>query len=142
VATQLCFHIFEVKDIYKFHLRTGHDGQEGEYRFNCTLSLTLALEAGGWSTPRPGRFTPGKETRYPLYRRLGGHHGRSGRVQKILPPPVFDPRTVQSVWNLNTNFTVRISYLFSKKRRHNGIYIFSILSLKLQLFCGYFLFIF
>jgi hypothetical protein len=31
----------------------------------------LALEAGGWSTPRPGHYTPGK-TRYPLYRRPGG----------------------------------------------------------------------
>jgi hypothetical protein len=26
----------------------------------------------GWSTPRPGRFTSWKETRFPLYRRLGG----------------------------------------------------------------------
>jgi hypothetical protein len=33
------------------------------------------LDEGGWSTPRPGRFTPGKETRYPLYRRLGGPPG-------------------------------------------------------------------
>ena len=37
---------------------------------------------GGWLTPRPGRFTPGKETRYPLYRRLGGPQDRSGRVRK------------------------------------------------------------
>ena len=28
----------------------------------------------GWS-PRPGRFTPGKETQYPLYRRLDGPPG-------------------------------------------------------------------
>jgi hypothetical protein len=35
---------------------------------------------GGWSTPRPGRFTLGKETRYPLYRRLSGPQSRSGRV--------------------------------------------------------------
>ena len=41
---------------------------------------------GGWSTPRPGRFTPWKETRYPLYRRLGGPRRRSGRVRKISPP--------------------------------------------------------
>jgi len=34
---------------------------------------------------------------YPLYRRLGGTQGRSGRVQKISPPPGIDPRTVQSV---------------------------------------------
>ena len=43
-------------------------------------------------TPRPGRFTPGK-TRYPLYRRLGGPQGRSGRGRKISPPPGFDPRS-------------------------------------------------
>ena len=45
----------------------------------------------------PGRFTPGKETRYPLYRRLGGPQGRSGRVWKISPPPGFDLWTVQPV---------------------------------------------
>ena len=37
-----------------------------------TPSVALALEGGGWSAPRDGRFTHGKETRYPLYRRLGG----------------------------------------------------------------------
>ena len=34
--------------------------------------------------PRLCSFTPGK-TRYPLYRRLGGVQGRSGRVRKISP---------------------------------------------------------
>jgi hypothetical protein len=29
---------------------------------------------------------PPEKTRYPLYRRLGGHQGRSGRVRKISPP--------------------------------------------------------
>jgi hypothetical protein len=48
----------------KVHPRTGHEGPEGEYRYSSTLSLTLALDEGGWSTPRPGRFTPGKETQY------------------------------------------------------------------------------
>ena len=33
-------------------------------------------------------------TRYPLYRRLGGPQGRSGRVRKISSPPEFSPRTV------------------------------------------------
>jgi len=45
----------------------------------------------GWvviSTPRP-HFTPGK-TRYPLYRRLGGPQGRSGRAENLVPPG-FDP---------------------------------------------------
>ena len=34
----------------------------------------------------PGRYAPGKETRYPLYRRLDGPQGRSGQVRKISPP--------------------------------------------------------
>ena len=36
---------------------------------------------------RPGRTLPPGKTRYPLYRRLGEPQGRSGRVQKISPPP-------------------------------------------------------
>ena len=36
-------------------------------------------------------------TWYPLYRRMGGPRGRSGRVRKISPLPGFDPRTVQPV---------------------------------------------
>jgi hypothetical protein len=44
----------------------------------------------------PAALPPGK-TRCPLHRRLGGPHGRSGRVRKISPPPGFDPRTVQPV---------------------------------------------
>ena len=34
---------------------------------------------------------------YSLYRRLGVSQGRSGRVQKISPPPGFDTRTDQPV---------------------------------------------
>ena len=36
-------------------------------------------------------------TRYLLYKRLGRSQGRFGRVRKILPPPVFDPQTLQPV---------------------------------------------
>ena len=53
---------------------------------------------GGWSTPLSDRFTPVKETRCPLYRRLDGPLGRSGRVRKISPPSAgFDPRASQPV---------------------------------------------
>jgi hypothetical protein len=45
-----------------------------------------ALDGGVWSTPRPGRLSPGKDTRYQLYRRLGGPQGQSERVRKISPP--------------------------------------------------------
>ena len=44
----------------KGHPRTGHENLEGEQRYSSTLSLTSALDGGGWSTPRPGRFTPGQ----------------------------------------------------------------------------------
>ena len=40
---------------------------------------------------------PPRKTRYPLYRRLGGPQGRSGRVWKISPPPGFDLRNVQPI---------------------------------------------
>jgi hypothetical protein len=57
-------------------------------------------------TPRPDRFTPGKETRYPLYRRLGGPQGRSGRVRKISPPPGFVSRTIAPTGSLYTDNSV------------------------------------
>jgi hypothetical protein len=59
----------------KVHPRTGHEGPEGEQRYTSTLSLTSALYGGGWLTPRLGRFTSGKETRHPLYRRKAGLQG-------------------------------------------------------------------
>jgi hypothetical protein len=40
---------------------------------------------------RPRPLYPTRKTRYPLYRRLGGPQGRSGRVRKISPPPGFHP---------------------------------------------------
>jgi hypothetical protein len=61
---------------------------------------------GGWSIPCPGRCSRRKETRYPLYRRLGGPQGQSGQVQKILPPPGFDPQTSQRVVSHYTDYTI------------------------------------
>ena len=45
----------------KVHPRTGLEDLEGEYMYSSTLCLILAMDEGGRSTPRPGRFTPGKE---------------------------------------------------------------------------------
>ena len=95
----------------KGHPRTGHEGPEAEQMYSSTLPSTSALDVDGWSTPRPGRFTPGKETRYPLYRRLGGHQSRSGRVRKISPPAGFDPRTVQPVAQLLYRLSYPGSYI-------------------------------
>ena len=51
-----------------------------------TLSLTSALDAVGSQRHAPAALLPGKETRYPLYRRLGGPQGRSGRDAENLAP--------------------------------------------------------
>jgi hypothetical protein len=48
---------------------------------------------------------PGK-TQYPFYRRFGGPQDRSGPVQKISPPPEFDPRTVQPVASRYTDWAI------------------------------------
>jgi hypothetical protein len=56
--------------------------------------MTTALEGGEGSASRPDRSLPPGKNRYPLYRRLGGPQGRSGKVWKISTPPGFDPRTV------------------------------------------------
>ena len=41
--------------------RKGHEDPEGEQIYSSTLTSTSALDGGGWSTPRPGRFTSGKD---------------------------------------------------------------------------------
>ena len=44
---------------------------------------------------------------YPLYK-TGGPQGQSGRVQKILPPPGFDPQTVQPIASCYTNWAIPV----------------------------------
>jgi hypothetical protein len=53
----------------------------------------------------PAALPPGM-TRYPLYRKLGRPHGRSGRVLKISPTPGFDRRTVQPVASRYTDWAI------------------------------------
>jgi hypothetical protein len=83
--------------LVKVHPITDPEGPRGSRGIALPVSEPRHEEEMRWLAPRPGRFTPGKETRYPLYRRLGGPQGRSGRLRKISPPPAFDPRTVQPV---------------------------------------------
>jgi hypothetical protein len=54
----------------------------------------------------PDALPPGK-TRRPLYRRLGGPQGRSGRVWTISSPPGFNPRPVQPVASRYTDWHIR-----------------------------------
>ena len=46
--------------------------------------MTAALEGDEWSAAHPGRnLLPGR-TQYPLYRKLGGPQGRSGRAENLV----------------------------------------------------------
>jgi hypothetical protein len=49
---------------------------------------------------------PAGKARYPLYKRLGGPQGRSGRVRKISPTLGFDPRTTQPVASRYTDWAI------------------------------------
>jgi hypothetical protein len=80
---------------------------------SSTLSLTSALDGSVWLRPRPGCFTPGKETRYPFYRILDRPHCRSVRVRKNLPPLGFDPRTVKNVASHYTDWAILAYYFIS-----------------------------
>ena len=53
------------------------------------LCLRSALDGAEGSTPRPGRFTAGKEHRYPMNKILGGPqrlYGRFGEKKNVSPP--------------------------------------------------------
>ena len=65
--------------------------------------MTAALEGGEWSAARPGRTLPPGKTRYPIYRRLGGPQGRSGRAENLVPTAIRS-RTLQPVVSRYTDW--------------------------------------
>jgi len=50
-----------VKEKGKSTLEQDHESPEGEQMYSSTLPSTPAIDGGGLSTPRPGRFTPEKD---------------------------------------------------------------------------------
>ena len=68
--------------------------------------MITALERGEWSAARPSRTLPPGKNRYPLYRRLGGPQGLSGRAQNLAPPE-FDPWTIQPVVSRYSDWATR-----------------------------------
>jgi hypothetical protein len=78
----------------KIRSGTGHEVPGEELRYSSTISLTSALDGGGWLKLLPDRFTARKETRHPLYRGLGGPQRQSQWVRKTSPPVGFKPLTV------------------------------------------------
>ena len=58
--------------------------------------MAAALQGDEWSAARSGRNLPPGKTLYPLYRRLGGPQGRSGRAENLVPTGIRS-RTVEPV---------------------------------------------
>ena len=74
------------------------------------------MEVGVSPTPRPP-LPPGK-TRYPFYRRMGGHQGRSGRVENLVPTGIRS-QTFQSVVSCYTDWATgptRYIVIYTKDR--------------------------
>jgi hypothetical protein len=66
---------------------------------------------------------PPRKIQYPLYRRLGGPQGQSGQVQKISPPPGFDPWTVQPVASRYTSWAIltHVNLKEEDQMEHSGL---------------------
>ena len=79
----------------KVNPRQGPKGSRGIALF---FLLTSALYAG-WVLKAMSRT----ETRFPLYKRLGGPQSLSGLLRKISLPPGFDPQIVQPVASIYTD---------------------------------------
>jgi len=60
------------------------------------------LDGGGGDTPTPRPPLPPGKTRYPLYRRLGGSQGQSGRAENLVLTGIRY-RTVQPVVSIYTD---------------------------------------
>lgn len=65
------------------------------------------LEEEGWLPLGPVRFSPGKETRYPFYRRLRGPPARLDG--KSRPRHGWKPRTTQPVASRYTNYDTLVA---------------------------------
>ena len=55
----MCLLVFKL--FFFFYPITDHERPEIKCRYSSTLSSTSAPDRRGWSTPLPGRFTPGKD---------------------------------------------------------------------------------
>ena len=86
-----------VKKKVKFTLKQVLKTQRRSRSIVLLFVLNGVVDGGGWSAPRPGRFTPQKR---PGTHCTGGWVGPRAGVDgcgKSRPPPVFDPRTVHPV---------------------------------------------
>ena len=73
--------------------------------YSSTVSSTSALDVGGWSTQRPGRFTPGKDS-VPIVQGAGWAPGPVWTGVENLAPPIGDrfperPARSESLYRLS-----------------------------------------
>ena len=67
------------------HIYTQQYTEYKERNIYNNHKIEHALEGCECSAARPGRTLPPGNTRYPLYRRLGGPQSRSGRGENLVP---------------------------------------------------------
>ena len=80
----------------KVYPKTGHESPKGELRFSSSLSLTSALDGGGQSTSRAGRFVPRKDT-VPTVQEAGWAPGPVWtRVENLAPTGIQCPQEVDN----------------------------------------------
>jgi hypothetical protein len=73
--------------------------------YRSTLTLTLALDVGGWSMPHPGISTPGRDPE-PVVQDIGWAPGPIWTGVGNLVPTGIRPRTVQPVASPNTDYAI------------------------------------
>jgi hypothetical protein len=85
------------------------------------------LVGGGWSTPRPGRFTAGKESRYPRTGGWVGHGAALDVSEKSRLHRGFESQTMQPVVSLDTDYAIpaALRYLYNENYRFCTLYISS-----------------
>jgi hypothetical protein len=97
----------------KVHPPTDYEGPEWEQRYSSNLSLIAALDGGGWSTPRPSRFTLGTER--PGAQRIERPQGRPGLVRKISPSPGLNIWTVPPVPTRCADYAIPLQWCQTSK---------------------------
>jgi len=122
ISALSCFTLAPTEDCYmlpivKVHPRTGHKGPEGEQMYSYTFPSTSALDGGGWSKPRAGRFISWKDSVPIVYVTYTTHFPLGSPDSRVIgtkfPPPPS-----------HTNFGWSREYCTSTLHNNNTIKVF------------------
>ena len=120
---------------------TSHWGPEGEYRCSPTLSWPRHLDGFGWSAPRPGRFTPGKDP-VPIVQEAGWAPGPVWTGAENLAPTGIRspdrPARSESLYRLSSRSpSVEVPYPFCFRGGTCSLYSVNVHSFPLKLYYLY-----